>query len=61
MSDIEFEHSVLNNLKKAEERKRSLKKLNVTESILLNIQYIIYFKLLSCIFLNIESVLVCAN
>ncbi|XP_003696341.1 dnaJ homolog subfamily C member 17 [Apis florea] len=33
MSDIEFEHSVLNNLKKAEEKKRSLKKLNVTESI----------------------------
>ncbi|PBC28221.1 dnaJ homolog subfamily C member 17 [Apis cerana] len=33
MSDIEFEHSVLNNLKKAEERKRSLKKLNITESI----------------------------
>lgn len=30
---MEFEHSVLNNLKKAEERKRSLKKLNITESI----------------------------
>ncbi|OAD58376.1 DnaJ like protein subfamily C member 17 [Eufriesea mexicana] len=32
MSDIEFEHSVLNNLKKAEERKRFLEKLNTTEN-----------------------------
>ncbi|XP_076762575.1 dnaJ homolog subfamily C member 17 isoform X2 [Xylocopa sonorina] len=32
MSDIEFEHSVLNNLKRAEERKRFLEKLRATES-----------------------------